>query len=110
MKRTIVLEKDSNEKLVKEGFSWTTFFFGFFVPLFRRDWLHAGIFAGIVFVVSIVIGNILSIIEDEILRGTIRIIISIILATAFGKVYNGLYIKKLLKEGWKIKSDENSLL
>jgi hypothetical protein len=30
-------------KQVPVGFSWTTFFFGPFVPLFRADWLMAAI-------------------------------------------------------------------
>ncbi|WP_333603515.1 DUF2628 domain-containing protein [Lactobacillus acetotolerans] len=27
-----------NIKIVKSGFSWTFFFFGFLVPIFRLDW------------------------------------------------------------------------
>ena len=35
----INLQKGDMVKKGFLGFSWTTFFFGFFVPLFRGDWL-----------------------------------------------------------------------
>ena len=42
----ITLKNDAGiTKTVKVGFSFTVFFFGFFVPLFRGDWKWAGIMA-----------------------------------------------------------------
>ena len=42
----ITLENKKTHQLKQApiGFSWTNFFFGFFVPLFRGDWKWAGIF------------------------------------------------------------------
>ena len=41
MAKIVILEKNSVQKQGFVGFSWTMFFFGFFVPLFRGDlkWL-----------------------------------------------------------------------
>ena len=39
----VVLEKNGLRKEVKVGFSWTVFFFGLFVPLFRGDLKWAAI-------------------------------------------------------------------
>ena len=69
--------------IVKEapvGFSWTTFFFGFFPALIRGDWLWALIiFAAI----SVTFG----------LAGIV-----------FAFIYNRLYIQGLLKQGFKVKN------
>jgi len=63
-------------KQVKLGFSWTTFFFGIFVPLFRGD-----------------------------LKWTILFLILLILTSGFAWIilpffYNRMYIKSLLEKGW----------
>jgi hypothetical protein len=61
------------------GFSWTTLFFGFFVPIFRSDWLMAVILLGLAFVTA----------------GLSNII--------FAFIYNKIHIKNLLyKEGFKV--------
>jgi hypothetical protein len=38
--RVNLINKDGVTRKGVLGFSWTTFFFGFFVPLFRGDWLR----------------------------------------------------------------------
>ena len=73
-------KKTKQLKLAPVGFSWTNFFFGFFVPLFRGDWKWAAIF----FVVGWVTFGFGSII------------------TAF--FYNKLYAEDLIKNGFKVKS------
>jgi hypothetical protein len=67
-------------KTVPTGFSWTTLFFGFFVPLFRGDIL----WAAIMLIVGIVTAG-----------------ISVIIFPFF---YNKVYIDSLLKKGYSYKT------
>ena len=79
---TLTLE-DKKNKIIKEapvGFSWTTIFFGGFVPLFRGDWPWFFI---------MLIANVISF-------GLAGIL--------FGFIYNRIYIQNMLKKGFKIKS------
>lgn len=66
-------------KMAPVGFSWTTFFFGFWVSIFRADWKYAII----QFVLACFTWNLSSIV--------------------FGFIYNKLYVKDLLyKQGFKV--------
>ena len=78
---TVTFENKSG--VVKDapvGFSWTTFFFGFFPALFRGDWL----WAVIIFAASFVTFGFASIV--------------------FAFIYNRLYIQNLLKQGFKVRN------
>jgi hypothetical protein len=73
----INLEKNNVLKTVKLGFSWTFFFFGIFIPLFRGD-----------------------------LKWFLIILISTIFTYGlalfvFMFVYNKIYVKDLLEKGYK---------
>ncbi|QEA53602.1 DUF2628 domain-containing protein [Loigolactobacillus coryniformis] len=72
-------------KQVKVGFSWTTFFFGFWPALFRGDWLWA------------VIGLIIQLFIGLPSYGIGASIYSII----FAFIYNRIYINKLLSQGYQ---------
>lgn len=81
----------NNIGMVKEckvGFSWTTFFFGFFPALFRGDWKWAGI---------------------QIVAALFTYGISILV---FCFIYNKLYINGLLEKGYSPASevDRNILI
>lgn len=67
------------------GYSWTTFFFGCFVPLFRGDlkW------AGILFLINVLAGFVTAGIG------------SFIPNIVFAYFYNKLYIKDLIEKGYK---------
>ncbi len=65
------------------GFSWTVLFFGWFPPMFRSDWK----WAVIMFICTIVTFG---------LSGLV-----------FMFIYNKIYIKELLNNGYKVKSIEN---
>lgn len=72
-------------KSVKVGFSWTTFFFGFFPALLRGDFKWFAIIALI-----------------EVAAGSFTLGIGITLVTViFAFIYNGLYIKDLLSRGFQ---------
>lgn len=77
----INLNKDGLQKKGFLGFSWTTLFFGFFVPLFRGDtkW----------FIVMLIL-SFLSF-------GLAQLILCFL--------YNGIYTKSLLEKGYKPADD-----
>lgn len=76
----VALEKDGVIKVCKSGFSWTTLFFGFLVPLLRGDtkW------ALIMFILGICTCGLSWIVMPF--------------------IYNKKYIKGLQEKGFKVKS------
>lgn len=89
MKAKLLNQSTGAVKEIKVGFSWTTFFFGFFVPLFRGDikW------ALIMLVISIVLG----VPTAGVGSGIVGII--------FSFMYNKFYTKDLLAKGYEPASD-----
>ena len=72
-------------KEIKIGFSWTMFFFGIFVPLFRGDWKWF-----------------LIILLTEVLLGMVSGgIITLLLMIAFPFFYNKLYARDLYEKGYR---------
>ncbi|MBQ7198658.1 MAG: hypothetical protein IJS29_05290 [Selenomonadaceae bacterium] len=90
----MIVLKHKESGLMKEcvtGFSWTTFFFGLFVPLIRGDlkW------AAILFALSLLVG--------ALTFGIGAIVVNIV----FSFVYNKIYIRNLMTRGF-IPADEAS--
>lgn len=81
-------------KEVKVGFSWTTFFFGFFPALFRGDlkW------AAIMIVIEAVLGSF-----------TVGIG-AWVSGVVFSFVYNKIYIKELIEKGYQPADEESRRL
>lgn len=75
---TITLTNGTDIKRVPLGFSWTTFFFGGWIPIIRQDWL-IGV---ILLIITIFTGGITG-----------------IMAAFF---YNKIYAKSLFKSGYYI--------
>jgi hypothetical protein len=72
-------------KVAPVGFSWTSLFFGFFVPFFRGDWLW-----GLIWLVI-----------ECFIWGFAMIIMAF--------AYNKMYINRLIKEGWRVKHATDDL-
>lgn len=73
--------KDTNEIIqAKIGFSWTMFFFGAFVPLFRGDWKWFLIMLIMLIASGFTLG---------------------LFIFVFCFLYNGIYIKEKLMNGWE---------
>lgn len=90
----MIVLKHKESGLMKEcttGFSWTTFFFGLFVPLIRGDIKWA------------VILTVLSLIIGGFTFGIGAIIVNIV----FSFVYNKIYIKSIMERGF-VPADETS--
>ncbi|MDX6153587.1 DUF2628 domain-containing protein [Marinococcus sp. PL1-022] len=79
-------------KETKIGFSWTTFFFGFFVPLFRGDMKW--------FLIMLIGGAVVGLITSGIGGWIIGVI--------FAFMYNKIYIKELIEKGYR-PANENSM-
>jgi len=72
--------KNGGTKEAPVGFSWTTLFFSFWVPLTRGDWMWAMIMFIAIFITFGIAGIL------------------------FGFIYNRLYLEGLLKQGYSVKS------
>lgn len=94
MAEQIMLKKGSLTKKSYVGFSWTVFFFSFFVPLFRGDWKWALIMFGLELLPSILL-PVLGI-------GTINLILSFL--------YNRFYTRSFLEKGWEPIDEETKQL
>ncbi|MCD1147489.1 hypothetical protein LQU94_05115 [Peptoniphilus sp. KCTC 25270] len=82
--KALFVHPNGKDKEVKIGFSWTTLFFGFLVPLFRGDFL----WMFIMILAESILGYI-----------TFGFGISIV-NLFFGFMYNKIYIRKLLDQGF----------
>lgn len=83
MAYTSIIFKNPNTGAMKEapvGFSWTTFFFGFFPALFRGD-LKYGLIQFVIAMITMGLSNIV-----------------------FAFIYNKFYIKDLIGQGYKAQS------
>ena len=87
MAREIHLVKGDIQKVSYLGFSWTTFFFNYWVPLFRRDWKSFFI----IFIISFLFEFLIP------YRGVGTLIVSI--AAAY--YYNKYYTEQLIAGGFR---------
>lgn len=81
-------------KEVKIGFSWTTLFFGLFVPLVRGDIKWALIMFGIALLAGVPTCGIGSFISNLV----------------FAFIYNKLYVRDLLEKGYRPQSQEDATI
>lgn len=69
--------------LTKTGFSWTVFFFGWIVPLVRKDWK----WAAVMFASTLIMASVLD-------------VAAVGIAIGFSFIYNNLYITEMLARGY----------
>ena len=86
-----ILENGALRKEVKFGFSWGAFFLGFIYPLIKGDYMVAGI--------SFVVISIASMIFFPLI---------FVLPMVFGFIYNKMYVKNLIKQGWHPFTEEDA--
>ena len=86
-----VLENGVLRKEVKFGFSWGAFFLGFIYPLIKEDYMVAGI--------SFVVISIASMIFFPLI---------FVLSMVFGFLYNKIYVRRLIKQGWYPFTEEDA--
>ncbi len=65
------------------GFSWTTLFFGWLVPLFRRDWVRFFLMFVLEYYISVTVVGIP------------------VLLLAFACFYNEMHMDHLIKQGYR---------
>ena len=86
-----VLENGVLRKEIKFGFSWGAFFLGFIYPLIKEDYMVAGI--------SFVVISIASMIFFPLI---------FVLSMVFGFLYNKMYVRRLIKQGWHPFTEEDA--
>ena len=85
-----VLENGVLRKEIKFGFSWGTFFLGFIYPLIKGDYMVAGI--------SFVVIGMASMIFFPLI---------FVLSMVFGFIYNKMYARRLINQGWHPFTEED---
>ena len=86
-----VLENGVLRKEVKFGFSMAAFLLGFIYPLIKGDYITAGI-------AFVVIGT----------AGMIFFPLVFVLSMVFGFIYNKIYVRRLIKQGWYPFAEEDA--
>jgi len=86
-----VLENGVLRKEVKFGFSMAAFLLGFIYPLIKGDYITAGI-------AFVIIG----------ITGIIYFPLIFILLMVFGFIYNKMYVRRLIKQGWHPFTEEDA--
>ena len=86
-----VLENGVLRKEIKFGFSWGAFFLGFIYPLIKGDYMVAGIY-------FVVIG----------ITGIIYFPLIFVLSMVFGFIYNKMYVRRLINQGWHPFTEEDA--
>ena len=111
------LEKYGHKKKGFLGFSWTAFFFNFFVPLFRLDFVGFLIFISPYLIIAVIVSFILITgVNDEntiLVSSVISLILKLISRLVLPFYYNKMYTRKLLKQGYLPPEDDeysNALL
>ena len=99
------LEKNGHRKNGFLGFSWTTFFFNFFVPLFRGDFKWLLIF--LLPFIFIYLANILNLDLDNSYILFILVLPVLITRFVLPFIYNKFYTKDLLKKGYLPPEDDD---
>ena len=86
-----VLENGVLRKEVKFGFSMAAFLLGFIYPLIKGDYITAGI-------AFVVIGT----------AGMMFFPLVFVLSIVFGFIYNKMYVRRLIKQGWHPFTEEDA--
>ena len=126
MAQKILLQMPGTNKLKPSavGFSWTTFFFQYFVPLFRGDW---STFFCLFIIACVIAVPTLNIFYSSVGYGSqntmmmtsvagniwyiLQAIWGFVLSVGGGFFYNKIYTQKLIKKGWRpLRESDEQLL
>ena len=89
-KVTLNNERTGQTRIAPIGFSWTVFLFGFFVPLIRGDWIW-----------TLVMVLLFPAAWLALFTGVFGIV-WLAVALIFANLYNNIYFKSLLNDGYVI--------